>query len=1312
LPSALIAARAVVVIWSEASAKSDWVKYEASYAAVEGKLATLHLAPFKPSALPGVFTGYHSEPLADALKRPANLLARLDDVSDLAKRKGRSSIDISRLPATFAKRLYGRDTEMADLNRAWDSTGAQKTNVLVLDAMGGTGKTALVNHFVTGLQTQGWRGAQAVFVWSFYSQGTDDKRQASADEFFKAALAWFGHNGDLPTSAHDKGVRLAALIAAKRALVILDGLEPLQYGPSRRTGGQDTVGMTGGLKDQGLIALVRQLARDNPGLLVVTTRLKVPDLKGIAAPGVINERLGPIPTKDGIELIRALGVHGKYEELRDLVEDMRGHAIALTQVATWLKNYRDGDVRTRDEIPSLVDLGGDDERHPFRVMLAYETQFKRQIAEQAAKGTKPEEIAAAKQLGLLFLMGLFDRPMENGDREALVAKPPIPGITESLAGLTPGQLDYAVHSLRELGLLLPKEEHAPGELDSHPLVREYFGARLEKDNPTAFRAAHARLYDHYRFRGLPEAFQEPVAYGVLALVTAFPQIKGDIGKVPQTGKWPDGWRAVLPPTLLTADWDRVRAAAKLIDGPDWKSALKAFLPESDTAMQPLFAAIAHGCAADRHDEVFNEVYGPRIARGDEGYATTKLGLYGSNLGAIAHFFAEPFAVPAAGLSASRQALVLNTAGFHLRALGRLSEAVVPMRGGATLQAEQQDWTNVASGHSNLAELLQTLGRLSDDPGTGDTGAVTTAAQSVAFADKSGDAFSRMAFRTTHASALLAAGAWAQSATRFAEAETLQRERQPDWPLLYSVQGFLWCDLKLAQGHADEVAARAKNTINVARQNNWLLDIALDTLSLGRAARIAAPSPDAPSWGEGRSDVQGSPASAPHPNPLPTSAGRANSAAVHFDAAVDGLRAAGSSDYLPRGLLDRAAFHRECPAATVGSDKIAAADLTEAFEIAERGSMMLFLAECWIESARQRLARAQPTDAAIAAAAKALVKAAEIITNTGYHRRDPDLALARAELALAQHDPAAARVHLDAVITTMRTHNLWSFLAPVARLAAAHDLAEVKARLPDLHAARAIFDAEADAAFAQARKVRRKDGLDDDLIDARLADPAFRAKLDARLKSGGYPPSGTTPLEEQRNDARQYILQVERKQQKPNSPDLSAIPDELVDKMLTEHREMLAKILRDNGYDLESLSPQEQRNAARQLIAKMNEDNTSGEDKADGSVDPAAIPDELVMQMLTDAKFREMLDGALTRSGAPNLDALDPAQQADAARQLIAVIMKSKADAESEAEQTEAQVQPDPIPEPPAAEPVPAPTPEPPKRGGMIARFFGAFMRRG
>ncbi|MBU6313376.1 MAG: hypothetical protein KGN38_12680, partial [Actinomycetales bacterium] len=67
--------------------------------------------------------------------------------------------------------LIGRDAELGMLHQAWTEG---KTNLVVLDAMGGTGKSALINRFIDDLRNMEWGGAERVFAWSFYSQGTDD----------------------------------------------------------------------------------------------------------------------------------------------------------------------------------------------------------------------------------------------------------------------------------------------------------------------------------------------------------------------------------------------------------------------------------------------------------------------------------------------------------------------------------------------------------------------------------------------------------------------------------------------------------------------------------------------------------------------------------------------------------------------------------------------------------------------------------------------------------------------------------------------------------------------------------------------------------------------------------------------------------------------------------------------------------------------------------------------------------------------------------------------------------------------------------
>jgi len=129
------------------------------------------------------------------------------------------------LPHTSKTRLFGRKKELAMLTRAWHNN---KQNIVVLTAMVGTGKTALLKTWVDGFNDASKRTPyDKIFQWSFYSQGSAEDKQASADEFIDAALRFFDYQGDPISSAHDKGIELAKLINQQRTLLVLDGLEPL-----------------------------------------------------------------------------------------------------------------------------------------------------------------------------------------------------------------------------------------------------------------------------------------------------------------------------------------------------------------------------------------------------------------------------------------------------------------------------------------------------------------------------------------------------------------------------------------------------------------------------------------------------------------------------------------------------------------------------------------------------------------------------------------------------------------------------------------------------------------------------------------------------------------------------------------------------------------------------------------------------------------------------------------------------------------------------------------------------------------------------
>jgi tetratricopeptide (TPR) repeat protein len=245
--------------------------------------------------------------------------------------------------------------------------------------------------------------------------------------------------------------------------------------------------------------------------------------------------------------------------------------------------------------------------------------------------------------------------------------------------------------------------------------------------------------------------------------------------------------------------------------------------------------------------------------------------------------------------------------------------------------------------SNLSELYLTLGALHE--------AVDVGRQAVEFADRSGDGFYKEASRAALADALHQSGQSADAEQLFVEAEAMQRVSEPAYTFLYSLRGYKYCDLLLEQGKWEDVLKRAVAGFLVSTQNNWLSNIALDHISIARAyARAAA-------------QTEGNPS-------------HRDTAEETFNRAVEGLRKSGDSMYLPNGLLARAHWRLQ-----TGRPAAAFEDLDEVYEIAESGSMGLYLVDWHI--AMSRLRRMEGNDAA---AAKHKVEALRRVRETGYLRR--------------------------------------------------------------------------------------------------------------------------------------------------------------------------------------------------------------------------------------------------------------------------------------------------------------------------------------
>jgi predicted ATPase len=114
------------------------------------------------------------------------------------------------------------------------------------------------------------------------------------------------------------------------------------------------------------------------------------------------------------------------------------------------------------------------------------------------------------ELSILRMMGLFDRPVEENALRTLLKSPVIPGLTESLTNLGPHELRTILGGLRRARLLAGEDPHNRGHLDTHPLVREYYGEQLRGQRIDAWRECNRRLFNYYRtlVPQLPQSFRE------------------------------------------------------------------------------------------------------------------------------------------------------------------------------------------------------------------------------------------------------------------------------------------------------------------------------------------------------------------------------------------------------------------------------------------------------------------------------------------------------------------------------------------------------------------------------------------------------------------------------------------------------------------------------------------------------------------------------------------------------------------------------------------------------------------------------------
>jgi serine/threonine protein kinase/tetratricopeptide (TPR) repeat protein len=397
-------------------------------------------------------------------------------------------ISVARLPVTGSD-VFGREEDIAFLDRAWAN---KNVHIVTIVAWAGVGKSTLVNHWLRRMAAKQYRSAELVFGWSFYRQGSSGDT-SSADEFLDAALIWFGDPDPRLGTAWEKGERLAKLVAHRRTLLVLDGLEPLQNPPGPQEGR---------VREPCLQALLRELAAFNTGLCVIATRIAVADIADHERASALRRDLEQLSSEAGAKLLRALGVEGPEAELRTASDEFSGHCLALTLLGSYLSDAYKGDILCRKEVSERLSHDVRQGIQARKVMASYQAWF----------GEGPE-------LAVLRMLGLFDRPAEEKTLAALLHSPAIGGLTDCLANISPAEWRTILAKLRRARLVSGEDPQNPGQLDTHPLVREYFGEQLRSQRVKAWKEANQRLSIYYRALApaLPDSFieMEPLFLAVI-----------------------------------------------------------------------------------------------------------------------------------------------------------------------------------------------------------------------------------------------------------------------------------------------------------------------------------------------------------------------------------------------------------------------------------------------------------------------------------------------------------------------------------------------------------------------------------------------------------------------------------------------------------------------------------------------------------------------------------------------------------------------------------------------------------------------------
>ena len=341
-------------------------------------------------------------------------------------------------PLQPATHFRGRQDVLKDLQLWWEDP-VHPDRVCSLVAIGGAGKTAIIERFLKGIKKDKLKGN--ILVWSFYEEPNTD---AFLEE---ACMVFAGETGEGVSGRLQRLQR--ALSGSDPHLLVLDGLERVQsIGKAGRAKGD--------LEDHRLKNLLRSIAN---GLgrtrALITSRFKLTDLEQWEGAGYRSNRLEVLDEKAAIEVLRAWKVKGEEAQLLDLAESFGRHALSVSVLGSYLNHYCHGDPKGVEEL-NLDELSEDEPQAArlSRILAGY------------AKALSAEE------RGLLVRLSVFP----NGVSVEILGYLIDAGgeIAGALVGVEQVKLTRLADRLYKQGLVYTYNRRGCLTYTGHPFLRDYF----------------------------------------------------------------------------------------------------------------------------------------------------------------------------------------------------------------------------------------------------------------------------------------------------------------------------------------------------------------------------------------------------------------------------------------------------------------------------------------------------------------------------------------------------------------------------------------------------------------------------------------------------------------------------------------------------------------------------------------------------------------------------------------------------------------------------------------------------------------------